>query len=45
MAASTGVDQVLNEPAARARHLFEVPVLVAALLVVPVIFYRRERRI
>lgn len=38
MAKTSKIDQVLAPRAAQARRRFEVPVLVAALLVVPVIF-------
>lgn len=36
------IEDVLNEPAARARRRFEIPVLIAALLVVPVIFIEEQ---
>lgn len=36
------IEDVLNPPAAAARRRFEVPVLVAALLVVPVIFIEEQ---
>jgi hypothetical protein len=36
------IEEVLNESAAKARRHFEIPVLIAALLVVAVIFIEEQ---